>query len=291
MTKQITPILIIYHASCPDGFAAALACKLHFKALGYHEKSKSKSISFFAARHGTLPPNCQDKNVYIVDFSYKRKILIDLCQEANKVILIDHHISALKDLENLEQQLDNLEVHFHMENSGAILTWNYFFNTTPPLLFQHVEDRDIWKFELPNTNDIMSAVISYPMEFPLWESWLNNKKSLENLILEGKVLNRERSKLIYKYKKRARIGEIANYTVPVVNAPSSIASDLLQDLSAGKPFAASYEDREDKRIWQLRSSGEEGLDVSEIATLYGGGGHKRASGFTTKVENINIKLP
>jgi nanoRNase/pAp phosphatase (c-di-AMP/oligoRNAs hydrolase) len=126
------------------------------------------------------------------------------------------------------------------------------------------------------------------MEFKIWESWLADKKGLEKLKLEGKVLNRERKKMIHKYKQRARSGIIAGYTIPVVNAPSNIASDLLQELSADKPFAASYEDREDKRIWQLRSSGKQGLDVSEIATKYGGGGHKRASGFVTEIQDISI---
>ena len=34
----------------------------------------------------------------------------------------------------------------------------------------------------------------------------------------------------------------------------------------------------DGRVFSLRST-EEGLDVSEIAKQYGGGGHKHASGF------------
>ncbi|MFK5894271.1 MAG: DHHA1 domain-containing protein [Pseudomonadota bacterium] len=282
MTK-IPSILIIYHAHCPDGFAAALAANLWFEQQGL-----SKQVDYHAARHGTPIPDCHNKEVYIVDFSYKRETLIKLCQQANKVILIDHHISALKDLENLEQEQSNLQIHFDMQHSGAILTWNYFFNSSAPLLFRYVEDRDIWKFELDDTNDVMSAVVSYPMEFKLWKSWLTDENSLDKLKLEGKVLNRERNKLIRKYKKRARVGEIAGFNIPIVNAPSSIASDLLQELSANQPFAASYEDREDRRIWQLRSSGEQGLDVSEIATQYGGGGHKRASGFSVELQEIKL---
>jgi uncharacterized protein len=280
---QTPSILIIYHAHCPDGFAAALAANLWFEQQGL-----TKQVTYHAARHGTLPPDCDNMEVYIVDFSYKRDTLISLCQQANKVILIDHHISALKDLENLEQEQPNLEVHFDMEHSGAILTWNYFFNSSAPLLFQHVEDRDIWKFDLADTNDVMSAVVSHPMEFKLWKSWLSDESSLDRLKLEGKVLNRERNKLIHKYKKRARTGKIAGFTIPIVNAPSSIASDLLQELSNNHPFAASYEDREDRRIWQLRSSGDQGLDVSEIASQYGGGGHKRASGFSAEIQEISI---
>jgi len=282
MSKN-SSILVIYHAQCPDGFAAALAVNLWFE-----QQEISQNIIYHPASHGSLPPDCSNKEVYMVDFSYNRDTLLAMSQQAKQITLIDHHISALKDLENLEHEVNNLKIYFDMEHSGAILSWQHFFKSPAPLLFQHIEDRDIWKFELKNTNEIMSAVVSYPMDFKLWKSWLKDDNSLDQLKQEGKVLNRERNKLIQKYKKRARTGEIAGYTIPIVNAPSSIASDLLQELSENKAFAASYEDREDRRVWQLRSSGEQGLDVSIIAGKYGGGGHKRASGFRTKIQDISL---
>ncbi len=280
---ETTSILIIYHAQCPDGFAAALAAYIWFEQQG-----RSKQVAYHAAEHGTVPPDCNNKDVYIVDFSYKRDTLICLCQQARKVVLIDHHISALKDLENLEQEQSNLKIYFDMQQSAAVLTWKYFFKSTVPLLFQYIEDRDIWKFQLDNSNDIMSAVISYPMEFKLWKSWLADDTTLDKLKQEGIVLNREKLRLIKKYEKRVRFGEIAGFVIPIVNAPAGIASDLLHKLSINQPFAASYEDRKDRCVWQLRSSGEQGLDVSEIATLYGGGGHKRASGFSTEIMDIKF---
>ncbi len=87
------------------------------------------------------------------------------------------------------------------------------------------------------------------------------------------------------------MGNIAGYTVPIVNAPSSIGSELLNQLSAGFPFAAAYEDKPGHRSWQLRSGGDKAVDVSEIAALFGGGGHQRASGFSTGHAAINLKAP
>ena len=49
-------------------------------------------------------------------------------------------------------------------------------------------------------------------------------------------------------------------------------------MSIGEPFAASYYDVKDGRIYSLRSQ-PEGIDVSEIAKAMGGGGHKHAAGF------------
>ena len=61
-------------------------------------------------------------------------------------------------------------------------------------------------------------------------------------------------------------------------------------LSADYPFAISYEDREDRRVWQLRSSGDNPEDVSKVASIFGGGGHKNASGFSSELEDIPEKI-
>lgn len=281
------PVTIIYHANCPDGFAAALAAHLFFKARPDYNSFK-KNITYHKGHHGKAPPDCSGKQVYIVDFSYKQEHMLQLCQQAKQVTLIDHHISAMSELEGLDQQCANLQLHFDMKHSGAVLAWQYFHQASPPRLFEHIQDNDLWQFKIPRTREIISAIMSYPMSFEVWEKWLNDQLSLTELYAEGVILNRQRDRQILKYKNRARSGKIAGYTVPVVNAPSNIGSELLNQLSDGHAFAASYEDRPDKRIWQLRSGGEKAIDVAKVAQLFGGGGHKNASGFSTC--NFTIEL-
>jgi len=280
--RDMHPIIVIYHASCPDGFAASLAAHLYFLKQG------QSNVQHYPAQHGKIPPDCKNKEVYILDFSYDRQTMLDIADKAKQVTIIDHHISAQKELEKIDQEKDNIRVIFDMTHSGAILSWDFFHQSDAPKLFKIIEDRDIWKFEFSQTNDIMSAVVSHPMDYDLWQTWIEDESLLNDLEKEGKILGRERDKLIKKYQKRARIEEISGYQIPIVNAPSSIASDLLQILSDGYPFAASYEDREDRRIWQLRSSGEKQIDVSQVAQGYGGGGHKNASGFATSLNTIKI---
>ncbi len=280
-------VVVIYHANCPDGFAAALAAHLFFKAHSDDQAAKD-NITYHKGHHGKAPPDCSGKQVYILDFSYKKEHMLQLCQQARKVTLIDHHISAMSELQGLDQQCPELELHFDMQQSGAVLAWKYFHQHAPPKLFEHIQDNDLWQFNIPHTREIISAILSYPMSFQLWEKWLNNDHSLSQLHTEGSILNRQRDGQIQKYKNRARSGKIAGYNVPVVNAPSSICSELLHQLSEGYAFAASYEDRPDKRIWQLRSGGEKAVDVAKIAQLFGGGGHKNASGFSTPNFKIDI---
>jgi len=73
--------------------------------------------------------------------------------------------------------------------------------------------------------------------------------------------------------------------VPVVNATgywSEICHEMLRRFPKF-PFVSAYFDRADgKKQWSLRSRTNEDFDVSAIATMLGGGGHKHASGFTEK---------
>jgi len=284
MKKLLHPVLIIYHGNCPDGFASALAADLFFQQYENH----FSEVSYYKGRHGNPPPDVTGKEVYILDFSFHRKDMELLCQQAHKVTLIDHHISAEKELHGLELEHDNLKIIFDMSRSGAILSWKFFHTSAAPKLFAHIQDNDLWQFKLDNTHRIIMAIMSYPMEFPLWTSWLDDDESLKQLSNGGIILERQTNKLIERYKPAARMGKIAGYSIPVVNAPGTIGSDLLHQLSDGYAFAAAYEDKRDRRVWQLRSGGKKAIDVSEIAQQYGGGGHKNASGFSS--EHFIIEL-
>ena len=95
----------------------------------------------------------------------------------------------------------------------------------------------------------------------------------------GKTLRRKHNKdldEILKATKRRML--ICGYSVPVANVPYMFASDAGNRMAEGELFSASYFDTPDGRKFSLRSK-DTGLDVSEIAKRYGGGGHARAAGF------------
>lgn len=275
--------LIIYHANCLDGFGAALAAQIHFS-------SQQVEADYFPASHGSEPPECEGRDVYIVDFSYKREVLGRICSVASKVTILDHHISAREDLEGLENEYDNLTVVFNMDKSGAVLSWEHFHSSRPPRLLLHVQDRDLWRFELDDTDEINTALMSHPFTFAFWRALLDDETKLEELRAEGVTLNRYRRQLLEQYKKRAVLGNVAGYEVPVVNAPHAIISELLGELSEGYPFAAGYQDKGNSRSWSLRSSKNGGEDVSRIAGLFGGGGHRNAAGFSTTLPESLLNL-
>ncbi len=267
--------LIIYHANCLDGFGAAYAAYTRFSA-------QHIEAEYQAASHGDAPPECEGREVTIVDFSYKRNVLKDICAVARKVTILDHHITAKEELAGLEQEHANLTVVFDMEKSGAILSWEHFHQTAAPRLLQHVQDRDLWRFALEGTDEINTALMSYPFDFAFWDEMANSEARLAELHAEGVTLNRYRRQLIEQYKNRTIIGKLAGFEVPIVNAPHAIISELLGELAQEYPFAAGYQDKGSKRSWSLRSR-RDGEDVAKIAERFGGGGHRNAAGFATAV--------
>lgn len=104
MKKDIS--LCIYHGNCADGFGAAWVVR---KALG--------DIDFHAGKYQAPPPDVTDKDVVIVDFSYKRPVLLEMAAKANSILILDHHKTALEDLVDLPP---NVTLLFDMESGGAI---------------------------------------------------------------------------------------------------------------------------------------------------------------------------
>jgi oligoribonuclease NrnB/cAMP/cGMP phosphodiesterase (DHH superfamily) len=255
--------ICIYHGNCADGFTSAWVVR---KALG--------DIEFHAGVYQQPPPDVKGKDVVLVDFSYKRPVLEQIRDAAKSVTILDHHKTAQADLEGLE----GVESVFDMERSGAKITWDYYFPNDPaPPVLLHVEDRDLWRFKLEGTREIQANIFSYPYEFEVWDRLMNSVPS--ELAIEGSAIERKHFKdiaeLLQVVTRRMLIGGV---NVPVANLPYIHVSDAAHQLGQNEPFAACYWDTPEGRVFGLRSS-DSGMDVSEIAKLYGGGGHAHAAGF------------
>jgi len=265
--------LCIYHGNCADGFGAATAVRI---ALG------SNMVDFHAGVYQDPPPDVTNRYVILVDFSYKRDVMIDMAHKAKNILILDHHKSAEADLVNLP---NNVEVHFDMTKSGAVMAWEYFHqNEEIPQLLLHIQDRDLWKFKLEGTREIQACLFSYPYEFKVWERLLFADP--QKLYEDGKAIERKHFKDINEFILAASYTTtIAGYDVPILNAPYFWSSDAGHIMGEGKPFAACYWDTPDGRIFSLRSAND-GLDVSEIAIKFGGGGHKHAAGFRLAFDDL-----
>lgn len=263
--------LCIYHGNCADGFAAALAVRLHYGA---------DNVDFHKGNYGDPPPDVKGRSVIMVDFSYKRDVLLEMANGAMAIIILDHHKSARDELVDLPT---NVLAYFDMDRSGAVMAWEHYFGPEDnplPDLYLHIQDRDLWRFELPLTREICAAVFSYPYDFDVWYALLH---ATNELAKQGAAINRKHQKDVAElidYCVRGMV--IGGYTVPVCNVPYIYASDIGHELcKTSGTFAATYTDTADGRKFSLRSVGE--FDVSKVAQQFGGGGHKNAAGFTVPI--------
>lgn len=294
--------LCIYHASCVDGFAAAWVVRRYFLDRG-------QEVDFIAAQYGeAVPQQAAGRDVIMVDFSYKRPGIYELIGRggvgARSILILDHHKTAEQELAEFRQPEVTWDEHlesvhrdcvenipepsvyalFDMERSGAGLAWDWFFPTLArPRLIQHVEDRDLWRFRLAESRDLHACLSSHPYDFEVWDELHRRSRhqdGLAALAREGSAIDRKLQKdiaaILATPPRRMVIGGVS---VPVVNAPGIWSSDLAGKLAETEPFAAVYFDMPHARVFSLRSRGEGGADVQEIAKRYGGGGHRNAAGF------------
>ncbi len=274
MTKPIC----IYHrratTQCADGFGSAWIMNKYFKSLGIE-------CEFHAAIYNDPPPDVTGRLVYMVDFSYPLDVVTKMLATAQAVTVIDHHKSAFDELQALVGQ-PRFELVGNTEFSGAMLVWRYCFPDDPaPALICHIEDQDLHRNALIGTNEIISAIYSYPFEFAIWDAF-----DLATLVTEGAAIARSRRQVVQGIiNQPIRRITIAGYNVPIVNCGSDVTTAVGHELGKGEVFAASYVDTSEHRVYSLRSA-PDGLDVSVIAKQYGGGGHPHAAGFRIPLVDI-----
>ena len=192
--------LVIYHANCADGFSAAWC---------FWDKYKDK-VEYYPGIYQQTPPDVTGRVVYLVDFSYKSDAIEKMLDIARTIFVIDHHKSAIEDLSALEQRLEKenadkwsrFDTFFDLEKSGATLAWDFLNRVLPqelratrPLLLGHIEDRDLWRFKLPNTREIQANVFSYEYTFENWDRMMNmNQAELMQFTVAGAAIERKHFK-------------------------------------------------------------------------------------------------
>lgn len=257
--------LVIFHASCMDGFGAAWSV---WKKFG------DADTEYLPAKYGDAPPDVTDRDVVVVDFSYRRNIMLAMQQYAKSIVVLDHHKTAEADLKDLPF------AHFDMARSGAGMTWDHFHDyNSRPWLIDYVEDRDLWRFKLPQSKEVNALINTVPREsFEVWDKL--SQMTVEEATQKGSGALAFLDSYVREMVSQARRLTFAGYEdVPVVNAPYVGISELVSALAEGVPFAVGWFQREDGLYqYSLRSRGD--FDVTEIAKRFGGGGHRQAAGFT-----------
>lgn len=297
--------LCLYHDPCTDGF---MANYLFHKYNNFGPAVKSIPVDH--RTKGThehqdyVLKQAAGKRVVLYDFSYRRPFLLRLSQVTNEITVFDHHVSAQRDVGDLDF------CYFDMEKSGAMLAYEslgfpltpYYKASSYPFfrLITHIQDIDLHgptRPTSPNSPGISIWVNSYPRTLESYRHLNCTADSIgiynTNINLQSQAIRRvqdrhvdaclnQREKWFISGLDGVKIG----YAVNTNHLPSEVAGRLAEEGS----FGGTYWIKDGQMTWSLRSTAEDGTDVSKLAGSFpGGGGHERAAGFTIPLGRVDFK--
>jgi len=277
--------IIYFHYPCTDGLASAWVATLNLK-----------NYKLKPYQHGhTIETDFSGRTIYFLDMAPPVEVYQKL-KEDNTVYILDHHISNQKTYE--KENISDKNVIFDLEHSGVGMTWNFFTpDVKMPIFLQMIQGRDIWKFDIENTNEFcealsfaISTVETIDDQLKILEE-IHNKNLLEKYISTGKIMLKQKN-IRVKHLSSKYIKKVYNYEghkVCMANEPE-YSSDLGNALSSQDEcdFAViwKFDHVLEKYIMSLRSCDK--VDVSIICKKFGGGGHKNAAGCSSSIHPINL---
>lgn len=280
--------IVLYHGYCYDGFGSAFIVWYYYKhkfGLERANQIEYTGCTYNSSNNGDLDKEfltkMTGKNILMCDFSYKYNQLVQLIEVSNTFLILDHHKTA-------EEFLNEIPTHlktFDMKRSGVGITWDYFFpGYQLPQFLAYIQERDLWTYRIPQTREFVAYFYEQPFDFQLWETYLN-LNFLSEIILKGANWLQYQEILIKRAVDRSCyiIQKVMNqYSIVLYSNSLEFKSDIGNKLFTKYPFGDfsvvwSYDLYKNETQCSLRSTNER-YDVSKIATSFGGGGHRNASG-------------
>lgn len=276
------PDVVVSHGDDADGFGSAYLiqnfvnphAEIYFMSYG----DQRPPLSVF-----------EGKNVIFTDFTLPNDQMceiVDAMGKGKKLVIIDHHAPKFEDLHYLSELYipGAVQLYCRQEASAIELTRQYF-NLESHWIIDYVNIGDRWDWspdpeKAKYQRNICSVIYSYPLEWEWWDR-LWQRECDDELEKEGYIVERHKWALSAEILKQAYTATIAGHEVRVINSPI-LRSELASELSKGSEFGVAwYRKADGTNEFSLRSIRGEGSerDVSEIARLFGGNGHKHASAF------------
>jgi oligoribonuclease NrnB/cAMP/cGMP phosphodiesterase (DHH superfamily) len=274
--------ICFYHAGCPDGFGAAWAVWKawgeagEYRARGHDDAVRAQELA------GDL--------VVFADNAPGNAALRQLGEHAGQVVVLDHHVSALERFRSEPELAGALAarghlVRFDLERSGAVLAWEHFHpGRETPALLAYVQDQDLWRWALPDSEAVNAAIYSHPRRFDTWSALAETP--LERLVAEGRSIARAQRIEVERSLQNAHPVTVGGLRLEAVNAlfhRALIGHELAVRAVHGVPAGAVYRLTGRRVDCSLYSTGD--FDVAKIAARYGGGGHRNAAGFHVPLQD------
>ncbi len=295
--------ICIYHSIDLDGWMSAAIVKHYWKdTINW----AGDTLDFIGYNYGQpIPDLSQYGKVIMCDISFPKEEMIKIWDKlgVDNIVWIDHHISAIKDIQDTKWLWTGRQ---DTKYAACELTWKYFFHNEPMpeivrLLgrydcFGHKgtdEEQKVLEFQYGARN----VIVGYEQCYNLLNSWSNHRE-IHNNQVNQMWLN---GQTIYQYlctdaKQAYANGFVIEFKETGVGTTNKfdgvytyrficINKERFNPINFGIKYHSEGYDgvacfHYNGKHWCFSLYNDNGeVDCSTIAKQYGGGGHKGAAGF------------
>ena len=224
----------------------------------------------------------QAEQVIVTDFSFPVADMQRLAQD-RELVWIDHHKSAIAEFAGIADRWPGIR---DISEAACVLTWKYFFPHRPvPKAVILIGDRDIWRWAEKDTGPFNESLYNRDHQAnnaAFWKPLLEDDLSTVEKMIEEGVWLREINLRNVDRMMQARSFEVRfeGYRTLAVNTRGD--GDI-GNYGRDRDYEIVYAYVDEMQVGGLTTVVtlySEQVDVSVIATRYGGGGHAGAAGFS-----------
>lgn len=231
------------------------------------------------------------ETIFVVDFSFQPFEIMEQIADKANLIWLDHHKTAMKNAE--DRNFTPLGIR-DMRLSGCELTWMYLApekkvagKSIPekmPKAIQYLGRYDVWDHTNKNTLPFQYGCRmenTDPNNQEFWTNLFFTDDEHERIIKNGKIILEYQRQQDEMYIK-SRGFEVELEGLKMIACNVGLRNSQLFDSAydADKHDAMMIFCMLPNRKWTVSMyTSKEGIDVSDVAKKYGGGGHKGAAGF------------
>ena len=287
------PVAIVYHFGCSDGITALAIMEVYLEQ--NHPQIKKESFCGIYQRHVDIEL-FRGKDVYLLDFSYPLETLKKIIDVAFNVTVIDHHKTAIENLDPIKDQFIN---KLDINHCAAYLTWKFLYpDLDVPYFIDLVNARDMW---LKDNKDADYFNMAFITENGYECAKLNTMKALvlkcltdhsdiaiaKEMVTKGQNYKRCYDHLCKQIAKNSYDTTITDHdgkilNVLMVNCHGQFASDVGALVANRSPsgIAITWHATDTKTKFSVRVKAGVNWDAGKYAAPYSGGGHPASAGYS-----------
>lgn len=274
----MTPI-VFYHRADFDGIASAAIVKRKYPEAELQPYDYGDDID-----DGYL----EGRDIVLVDCSFEPETMQLVADYATSFVWIDHHKSAIEGVAASGATYDGLQ---EIGQAGCELTWRYFMGGEMPRVIYLLGRYDVFDLEadpkvLPFQYGMRSMAETEDPTSGIWDGLLQTTKAAVAAV--DAICKRGTVCFEYQQVQDEKAVKALSFTVELdghvgiaCNAAGkgSLLFESVFDKESMQLMIPFFMDKTGRWRVSLYSPQDGGVDCSEIAKKYGGGGHRNAAGF------------